>query len=521
MTAVAVVPTPATWSYILIRLLFKFVLKIFFGSIVVENSHLIPQDGHPIIVTANHSNSLTDAVMLVACVPRNRRTMLRLTAKATQFGRGTFTSWLIESAGTLPLMRLKDYTDKATVNNSAVMDVLKEALERGDAVCMFPEGFSRFHPTVAPMKTGVARLVSEVLSRQRDNPDFKISIQPVSMTYMHRQHFRSDVLVSFHAPITFSPQDNPELLEPVDFDNIRAVTSTLSDIIRSGTLDSPSWDYVRTAKLTARLYAPLGTHMSLGEYVRVTQRFLEAFKANTALDGHLEDLMKELKEYQDELVRYGIKDDRVRRQLPRRIILRRMCLRLPWAVFLFSLSSAGMLLWLPVFATTIIAVHKLVRTGPVFDTYDEIAQYKLVYGFLCYCVVWAGTIVVTFPIAPFTFFVTPALMWVSLRWFEDAVSAFRAFMALARLLRVGKGTLNELRAKRERLYARVMELAKELELPDDPETYFATSGGREKGRIMGRWDSNARYFSLNRRRKKDWNETLRLYESVDYPAEDY
>lgn len=60
------------------RLLFKFVLKIFYGSIVVENIHYIPETGRPwydgsclhickahfssSIVSANHSNSLTDAL---------------------------------------------------------------------------------------------------------------------------------------------------------------------------------------------------------------------------------------------------------------------------------------------------------------------------------------------------------------------------------------------------------------------------------------------------------------------------
>ena len=29
------------------RLLFKFVLKIFYGTIVIENADLIPEDGHP------------------------------------------------------------------------------------------------------------------------------------------------------------------------------------------------------------------------------------------------------------------------------------------------------------------------------------------------------------------------------------------------------------------------------------------------------------------------------------------
>lgn len=98
--------------------------------------------------------------------------MLRLTAKSTQFGRKTFTSWLIESAGTVPIKRRKDFAG-GDVDNSDVMEKLMEvklvlpptrgviqliltlqALEVGDAVCLFPEGMSRYHPTIAPLKTG-------------------------------------------------------------------------------------------------------------------------------------------------------------------------------------------------------------------------------------------------------------------------------------------------------------------------------------------------------------------------------
>jgi glycerol-3-phosphate O-acyltransferase/dihydroxyacetone phosphate acyltransferase len=57
------------------------------------------------------------------------------------------------------------------------------------------------------------------------------------------------------------------------------VTVQLHDKISSGTFDAPSWDYIRTAKLAARIYAPLGTMMSLGDYVRISRSFLEAFKA--------------------------------------------------------------------------------------------------------------------------------------------------------------------------------------------------------------------------------------------------
>ena len=79
-------------------------------------------------------------------------------------------------------------------------------------------------------------------------------------------------------------QNNPELLEPVNFDNIRLVTAQVHRQMAGGTFDAPSWDLIRTAKMATSIYAPLGTAMSLGDYVRVTRTFLELFKA-----AHLPD----------------------------------------------------------------------------------------------------------------------------------------------------------------------------------------------------------------------------------------
>ncbi|KAE9411229.1 hypothetical protein BT96DRAFT_952358 [Gymnopus androsaceus JB14] len=473
--------TPTPFAYTLIRLLFHFVLRIFYGSIVVENAHLIPKTGKPCIVCANHTNSLIDASLLVTSVPLyngQRRNMLRLTAKSTQFGKPTFTSWLIESAGTVPIHRRKDFN--APVDNTEAMASLMKALEAGDAVMMFPEGMSRFHPTIAPLKTGVARLASDILSQHRDDIDFELSILNCSITYMHRQHWRSDVLVTWHPPLTLSPQKNPELLKAY----------RISQQISSGTFDSPSWHLVQLSKLAARMYAPLGTKMSLGDYVRITRTFLEAFK--DAHEDNLEDnehMNPEIaKTYHHLLVSRGIKDDRVRRPLPRREILRRIAIRLVWASFLFSISMPGLMLWLPVFVTTFYAVHEFKKSGPIFDTFDEIAQYKLIYGLLSGVAVWFCGVILTLPVALITAFLIPALMWMTLRWMEDCVASFRAFFTLLRLLRIGKPALHEMRTLRDGLHGRIMDLAISIDLPPNPE--------------------------------EDWNETLRLYDKVDYPDED-
>lgn len=527
--------TPVPWSYFLIRILFRVVLKIFYGTIVVEGVENIPQTGHPCIVCANHPNSLTDALVLVTAIPSWRRNMLHLTAKSTQFGKKTFTSWLIEAAGTVPIQRRKDFVE-GMVNNDMAMEKMSQTLERGGAVCLFPEGGSRYHPTIAPLKTGVARIMSTVLSRNRDNVDFEISILTCSITYMHRQHFRSDVLVTFHPPLTFRPKDNPELLDPVDYDSIRLVTAQMSQRIATGTFDAPSWGLIRAAKMATPIYAPLGTAMSLGDYVRVTRTFLEVFKAGSlpssagpaSPDARVEEkdesivkLKEDLEAYQSELHKLRIRDDRIRRPLSRLVIMYRMVLRFIWVSFLLFISLGGLTLWLPVAATTFYAVHNFKKTGPVWDTWDEIAQYKLIYGLISGLCVYAFTIFLTFPIFPVTAVAVPGLMWMSLRWFEDAVSSARALVALGRLLRVNPATLARLRATRADLHRRLTHLAVHgLGLPANPEEYFVPYGGNDKRRLIGRWASRAEYFSVRRRRKRDWNETLRLYEQFDYPPED-
>jgi glycerol-3-phosphate O-acyltransferase/dihydroxyacetone phosphate acyltransferase len=51
--------------------------------------------------------------------------MLRLTAKSTQFGHRTLTSWLIESAGTIPIKRRKDFADGKFDNTEAMQKLLE------------------------------------------------------------------------------------------------------------------------------------------------------------------------------------------------------------------------------------------------------------------------------------------------------------------------------------------------------------------------------------------------------------
>jgi glycerol-3-phosphate O-acyltransferase / dihydroxyacetone phosphate acyltransferase len=108
----------------------------------------------------------------------------------------------------------------------------------------------------------------------------------------------------FSSRCSFVYQDHPNLLAPIDFADIRSLTGQLHDEISSGTFNSPSWDFIRTAKLAARMYAPLGTSMKLGDHIRLIRTFLEAFKAACEGENKDEDAGVVLKLHSDLKVLY-------------------------------------------------------------------------------------------------------------------------------------------------------------------------------------------------------------------------
>ena len=187
-----------------------------------------------------------------------------------------------------------------------------QALELGDAVCLFPEGKSRYHPAMAPFKTGGTHPVSrrpdsvhltftklQELSRmsclgtgmtQTSLSIFRIVPSPTPIVNTGGPTSWSHItpqcgLLPRHVYIALLPgthnsslrQDNPELLKPIDYANIRKLTENMRRQISQGTVDAPSWGILRSAKCAANIYAPLGTRMSLGDYVRLVKAYIDVF----------------------------------------------------------------------------------------------------------------------------------------------------------------------------------------------------------------------------------------------------
>ena len=220
-----------------------------------------------------------------------------------------------------------------------------------------------------------------------------------------------------------------------------------------------------------------------------------------------------MKAYQSILDHEKLKDDRVRtsKYLQPRHLYYRLLIRSLHTLLLSLLALPGLVFWTPIFIVTRRQAWYTARSGPTVDVYDEVAQTKLLWGLGSGLLIYLSTLVYAFVRGRgvvFTSVGVPLLMWFTLRWIEDLLSAARSARSILRMLRLGKERMAGLREMRDGLYQRVIEVAVgRLGLPRNAEELVKTKRGLR--RRLG-------YFSVKRRRKKDWNEVLRLYDVTDY-----
>lgn len=128
-------------------------------------------------------------------------------------------------------MRKKDHAPGTTINNQPSLQRLKEVLSEGNCICIFPEGISRYHPSLAALQAGIAHLSFEVASTS----NCEVYLQPCGLTYLHRSKFRSSVLVEFAPPVKVTP----EMTEKTE------ILSLMEIALRRVTLNAPDWPTIK------------------------------------------------------------------------------------------------------------------------------------------------------------------------------------------------------------------------------------------------------------------------------------
>ena len=186
--------------YRVLRTIGRLALRWFYRDIEVVGSERLPDRG-PVLLASNHPNALIDA-LVIGCTLRRPVT---LTAKATLLDNPV-TRVLMRMTGVVPLRRASDAaaavaqgnnTPDPTRNDSAFVAVL-DVLESGGIVLLVPEGKSHSDPSLAPLKTGLARIA---VRAQDDRGLISLPIIPIGLTFERKWEPRSRVLVRIGPPI--------------------------------------------------------------------------------------------------------------------------------------------------------------------------------------------------------------------------------------------------------------------------------------------------------------------------------
>jgi glycerol-3-phosphate O-acyltransferase/dihydroxyacetone phosphate acyltransferase len=229
--------------YDVMRWLVRLALGFYFRRI--ERFHLerVPATG-PVLFVSNHPNSVTDSFVIGASVPRK----VNFVATVQLFKLRPL-KWLLMKCGVIPINRVRD--DPRGMRTVAdTFEACFRALERGEAVGIFPEGITYEDSQLKEIKSGAARMALELEHRHRGR--LGLQVAPAGLTYSAKELYRSDVLVHFGEPIRAA--DFLEGYAERRKECIRNLTAEIERRIQALILHLPQLEHARIVAGVKRLY---------------------------------------------------------------------------------------------------------------------------------------------------------------------------------------------------------------------------------------------------------------------------
>ncbi len=358
---------------LLVEALAKAACFSFFRSVEVVGAENIPH-GVPLVLVANHHNSLVDPILVLGTTGVHARFL----AKATLWDVPP-TRFLLNLAAVIPVYRAQDGADMSKNDETFVR--CWDVLAAGGAIALFPEGISHDEPHLAKLKTGVARIVIGAAERLGVRNSW---IVPVGLTFEQKGKFRSRALITIGAPLDPAPWIAEHASDPASA--VRGLTAALKSALERVTLNYPSHEDVpvidRAASLWAARDRELPARMALEEAFQLRQTGLALYaRARARYPKRVAALSARVAQYAQRLEQQRLRDEHVAARYPRE------------EVAAYVIGSATLLLfWLPFAAVGSVMnwiPYRLIWAGARFTPGENLpATVKLVGGFFLYPITW-------------------------------------------------------------------------------------------------------------------------------------
>lgn len=388
------------WLYRAMPLISELAVRSYY-RVTVAGARL-PATG-PVLVVANHNNSLVDPALVAALAGRNVRFM----AKAPLFTH-PLVGWLVRGVGSVPVYRQQDDPTKMSQNLDSFRDVHR-VLAQGDVVGIFPEGISHSMSRLAPLKTGAARIaLGAAMQRGEDFP-----IVAMGLVFRDRDTFRSEA----HVIICESFRWADLLGEATNRSAVRELTERIEQAMRRVSVNLEQWEdepVVRTAEAVWRAeFGADDSPVAEVERLRITTEALRALRDGGASEWR--EVALALKAHGRALHKFGLTADTLRTDVSLGAALRWTLERLPLVPLLPISLLGGIFFWIPKQVTVAAAAYTARLEGD-----DTVVTHRVLVGAVAF---------------PLWIAVTSAVIGAMYGWMPGVLSALLqplwAFAALA------------------------------------------------------------------------------------------
>lgn len=193
--------------YRLLKFLIGVGIKLYYKEIKINGKENL-SSGSPLIIIANHPNTLMDAwVIGMLC-----NQPIYYMAKATLFN-SKFKLRLLKSLNMIPINRAGEGRISGVDNARSFVECFK-ILEQGKTLVIFPEGTSYQERVLRKLKTGTARIALDAEIKNQGN--LNLNIVALGLNYSQPEKFRSNILVNID-----KPQKVVEFLSDYNIDSIK------------------------------------------------------------------------------------------------------------------------------------------------------------------------------------------------------------------------------------------------------------------------------------------------------------
>ncbi|MBI3981523.1 MAG: 1-acyl-sn-glycerol-3-phosphate acyltransferase, partial [Gemmatimonadetes bacterium] len=290
----------------------------------------------PVLLVANHPNSLIDPIVVCAAARRP----VRFLAKAPLF-TDPKTGWMMRAVGAIPVYRRSDDPTLMDRNRDMFRAVYGE-LARGAAVGIFPEGKSHSEPSLSELRTGAARIVLGTLEAH----GVTVPIVPVGLVFRQKDVFRSSAIAIVGAAVPWADVAGGGL---ADQEAVRAVTERIGAALRQVTLNLERWEDQPLVEGAVDIWnaewGAAADPVTRVERLEVTTRILADLRRNP--DPRWSDLVRDVRAHLRRLARLRLTPASLRYPTDVRTgvawTARRFHLAMPLAL---AIAIAGFLLFL-------------------------------------------------------------------------------------------------------------------------------------------------------------------------------